>query len=188
MGLVTYHVLFGASALPLYEAKLIPIFQRLFNFVIPCVESQPGFLKWLFISDVTVEVLPSPVNQGEVERNSTFIAVGSPGYNIASKRIEDSLHSLARFTTNNQALQLSGVPPLTDTRCSFVQRVIDQTTGQTAFYVAGMSILATTGTAYFFVNRWKYLAKRFPNNKPFCIMLRITSNDARKHDILYELG
>jgi hypothetical protein len=80
---------FGASALPLYETELVPIFQRLFNFVIPGAESQPGFLKKLFISDVTVEILPSPLNVGDIERTTTFIAVGSPGYNMASKRIED---------------------------------------------------------------------------------------------------
>ena len=179
---------FGASAIPLYEAELVPIFQRLFNFVIPGIESQPGFLRWLLISDVAVEILPSPLSTAEVERNSTYITVGSPGYNIASKRVEASLRSLGRFTQDNRALELPGVPLQQDSRCSFVQRVLDQTTGQTAFYVAGMSILGTKGAAYFLATQWKYLAKKYPNNKPFCIMLRILSDDACKHEILYERG
>jgi len=179
---------FQESALPLYETRLIAIFQRLFNFVIPGISSQPGFLKWLLISDVEVEVLPSPLNIDDVERQTTFIAIGSPGYNIASTKVENIFRSLGRFTRGNLAIELNGSPPLTDTTCSFVQRVVDQTTGQYAFYVAGMSSLGTTGAAYFLASRWQYLTNKYPGDKPFCIMLRISGTDARKHDILYERG
>jgi hypothetical protein len=69
---------FGESALPAYEADLIPWLQRLFNYVVPGTEEQPGFLKWLQLSDVIVEFVPSPLHESEIERNSTFIAIGSP--------------------------------------------------------------------------------------------------------------
>ena len=179
---------FQQSAIPLYEAGIIAVFQRLFNFVIPGVESQPGFLKRLLVSDVEVEVRPSPLNAGDLERQTTFIAVGSPGYNIASTKIETDLHSLGKFTDDNRAIQLAGSPPLTDPSCCFVQRAVDPTTRQYAFYVAGMSSLGTTGAAYFLASRWSYLADKYSGAKPFCVMLRLTSNDARKHEILYERG
>lgn len=179
---------FRASAIPLYEADLIPVFQRLFNFIIPGVDSLPGFLKRVLISDVDVEILCSPLTEDEVERNTTFIAIGSPGYNAASRRAENSFRSPAKFVNDNRAIELSGCPPLSDEECSFVQKVLDQANGQTAFYVAGRTILGTKGAAYFLATQWRYLGKKFPNNKPFCVMLRITSDDGRKYEVLYERG
>jgi hypothetical protein len=179
---------YGSSAIPLYEANLIPAFQRLFNFLIPGVESQPGFLKWLLVSDISVEIRPSPLSEGDLERDTTFITIGSPGYNLASTAVENSFRSTGRFDKNCGALEVAGMPPIDDTRCSFVQKVFDQTTNQAAFYVAGISIVGTTGAAYFLATRWKYLAKRYPSNQPFCIMLRITSDDGLQSEILYERG
>lgn len=179
---------FSDSALPYNEALLIPLFQRLFNFVIPGVSSQPGFLKWLLVSDVRVDALPSPLNPQDVENGRTFIAVGSPGYNGASLRIEQALHPIATFNPGYIGFSVPGVPQITDGQCSFVQRVFDQPTGQTAFYVAGMSSLGTTGAALFLANQWKYLAKKYSGSKPFCVVLRIAPNDASVHEVLFEKG
>jgi hypothetical protein len=49
---------FGESAIPAYEAELMPALQRLFNYVVPGVEDLPGYLNRLLLSDVDVEVLP----------------------------------------------------------------------------------------------------------------------------------
>jgi len=45
---------FGETAIPLSEVNIIPWFQRLFNFLVPGLSSQPGIFRWLLISDVTV--------------------------------------------------------------------------------------------------------------------------------------
>src|SRR6266511_2895872 len=58
---------FEGSAIPTYEALLMPAVQRLFNYVVPGVDSLPGFLKQLLLSDVTVEVLPSPLDVSAIE-------------------------------------------------------------------------------------------------------------------------
>lgn len=179
---------FGEGAIPLYEANMIPFVQRLFNFVVPGLNSQPGFLKWLLVSDVLVEVLPSPLSLLDVERRCTFVAVGSPGYNQASRRIEQDLGALAKFTGDNSAIQLKDTPALTDLRSAFVQRVVDQNTGQVAFYLAGASSLATTAAFYFLCNRWQYLYKRFASAAPFCVVLRVPGTDPRVQEIVFERG
>jgi hypothetical protein len=177
---------YAGPAIPLPEVHLIPAFQRLFNFLIPGAENLPGILKWLLISDIAVSVAASPVEEGEIDRCSTLITVGSPGFNRASRRVEQALHSLARFVEDNRALQLGDGPPVTDPRCAFVQRAVDQATCQVAFYVAGPASLGTTGAAYYLVSEWKRLSKRFPGSQPFCVMLRITSDDAKQYEVLFE--
>ncbi|MDY6857023.1 MAG: hypothetical protein SWO11_20410 [Thermodesulfobacteriota bacterium] len=177
---------FSGDAIAANEARLIPYFQRLFNFIVPQVKSLPGFLKFLLLSDISADFLLSPLQSGDVERSSTFIAVGSPGYNKASQHIEEAFHPIAKFTDDNASFVLQDVPPITDLKTSFVQRVFNQATGQTAFYVAGMSPLGTNGAMYFLITRWDYLVKKYPENTPFCVVLKISSDDGLKHEILFE--
>jgi len=177
---------YSGPAVPIYEVHLIPLFQRLFNFLIPGAENLPGVLKWLLVSDVAVSIAAAPVDEGQIDRAATMITVGSPGFNRASERVESAFHSFARFVNDNAALQLENAPAVTDTRCAFVQRAVDQATGQVAFYVAGPASIGTTGAAYYLASQWKGLSKRYPGSRPFCVMLRITSDDGRQHEVLFE--
>lgn len=179
---------YAGTAIPYNEAILIPTFQRLFNFVVPGLADQPGLLKWLLISDVSVTAMPSPTDVSQVETEATFIAVGSPGYNAASLRIEQALNPLAQFNPQYSGFMLDKAHETTDLRCGFVQRVIDQVSGQTTFYVAGMSALGTTGAAYFLATKWLYLANKYKEGKPFCVVLRMAESDLRTHEILFEKG
>jgi hypothetical protein len=49
-----------------------------------------------------------------------------------------------------------------------------------------MSIQGTTRALRFLVTRWRYLDKKYPGDRPFCIMLRILSEDGSKHQVIYE--
>jgi hypothetical protein len=175
---------FAESALPAYETDLIPWLQRLFNYVVPGTSEQPGFLKWLQLSDVAVEFAPSPFDESAIESESTFIAVGSPGYNRASSYVEHSLHSIGRFINDNRAITLPGASPLHSDHYAFVQRA--GTARQRAFYAAGISSRATTGAVRYLVTHWRDLNQKYPGGKPFCVMLRITSEDGSKYQIVYE--
>ena len=176
--------LFGESAVPAYEAALMPWLQRLFNYVVPGTKEQPGFLKWLQLSDVVVEFVPSPLTESEIERDSTFLAVGSPGYSRASSYIEDSLHSIGRFANDMSAITVDGVSPLHGDHYAFVQRAGNAE--QRAFYLAGISSRATRGAGHFLVTHWRELHKKHPGGKPFCVMLRVLSEDGAKYQIVYE--
>jgi hypothetical protein len=177
---------FGESAIPLTEVRLINVFQRLFNFIVPGVETLPGFLKSMLISDVDVSILPSPLTTGDVERSDTLVSIGSPGYNMASNYIETSLHPAGTFTNDNSSISISGLQPISDLRCGFVQRVYNQTTGQMAFYLAGMSSLGTYGSVIFLAKRWRYLSKKYRGTCPFCIVIKVTSNDGQQSEIILE--
>jgi len=175
---------FRESALPAYEADLMPWLQRLFNYVVPGTNEQPGFLKWLQLSDVAIEFVPSPFHESEIESDSTFIAVGSPGYNRASSYVEDSLHSIGWFTNDMNAITLAEASPLHGDHYAFVQRAGNPK--QQAFYAAGITSRATTGAVRYLVTQWRYLHEKYPGGKPFCVMLRITSEDGAKYQIVYE--
>lgn len=179
---------FREAAIPVTEAALIPLFQRLFNVIVPGLTDQPGFLKWLLVSDVTVEVQPAPVKASEVDRTTTFVAVGSPAYNTASLEIEQVLYPLARFNAQYSGFNLDPAHLTTDSTCSFVQRAHDPVSGRTAFYVAGMSSLGTAGAAHFLTAHWSELEKKYKNTKAFCIVLRISTSDFRAHQVLFEKG
>jgi hypothetical protein len=174
---------FGESAIPAYEADLMPALQRLFNYVVPGMEALPGFLNRLLLSDVDVEVLPSPLDVSEIA-DSTFIAVGSPGYNVASSYVEDSLHSIGRFTDDMSAVTVAEASALSGDHYAFVQRAGNSK--QKAFYVAGISSRATTGAVRFLATHWRDLHKKYPGGKPFCVMLQVTSEDGSKYRIIYE--
>lgn len=180
---------FLEPAIPVTEVVLVPLFQRLFNVIVPGLTDQPGFLKWLLVSDVTVEVQPAPSQASEVDNTATFIAVGSPAYNSASLEVEQALHPLARFNAEYSGFSLDPAHLTTDlTTCSFVQRAHDPVSGRTAFYVAGMSSLGTAGAAYFLAHRWSELEKEYKSTKAFCIVLRISESDRRAHQVLFEKG
>jgi hypothetical protein len=175
---------FGESAIPAYEAELMPALQRLFNYVVPGMEALPGYLNRLLLSDVDVAVLPSPLDVSEIEGDWTFIAVGSPGYNLASAYVEDSLHSIGRFTNDMSAVTVPGASALQGDHYAFVQRAGNSK--QKAFYVAGISSRATTGAVRFLATRWRDLHRKYPGGKPFCVMLRITSEDGSRYQVIYE--
>jgi hypothetical protein len=175
---------FGESAIPAYEAALMPALQRTFNYVVPGMEALPGFLKRLLLSDVSVEVRPSPLAAAEVESDSTFITVGSPGYNLASGYVEDSLHAIGRFTNDMRAIALPGAPALGGDHYAFVQRAGNAR--QQAFYVAGITSRATTGAVRFLATRWRRLAEKYPDGAPFCVVLRVTSEDGSNCHVIYE--
>ncbi len=174
---------FGGTAIPFAESRNVAIFQRLFNYVVPGVSSQPGLLKWLLISDVEVVPLVSPLTEENIDTSTTAICLGSPGYNLVSGWAE-RLGAIGRFTNDNTALSMRGLPPLTDARQGFVQRVVSP--DATCFYVAGPSELATNGAAHFLATRWRYLRQRFGDDRSFCVIVQISDQDFWVNAIVVE--
>ena|SRR5882724_570614 len=83
--------------IPFSESQFIGLFQRLFNRLVPGLEGQPGPLRWLFISDVDVSPLVSPLHEESIDKSTTAISLGSPGYNVVSRWAEDGLGAIGRF-------------------------------------------------------------------------------------------
>lgn len=89
-------------------------FRDVFNYLLPSLSDRPGILSKLLVSDVQVQLIHSPLNEGELERSSPFITLGSPAYNIASRFAEEKLHSQARFRLGRARSQPDAeAPPAT---------------------------------------------------------------------------
>jgi hypothetical protein len=177
---------YQGEAIPVYEARFIPIFYQFFNSPIPGLEGQTGILGRLRFSDVTVEIQPAPLSRKDVERDTTYVAIGSIGYNTASREVEDRFHSLVKLDPAGFVV-LPEDRPFGDSSIAVVQRSQDPSSGQTAFYVAGASMEGTTAAVAYLVSRWRNLHKRYPEGRPFCIVLEALSADGRQYRQVFSL-
>lgn len=177
---------FGGSAVPSGELQFLTVYQRLFNYVVPALQEQPGFWRNLLLSDLQIEAVPAPVNPADIDRSSSVLSFGSPGYNSVSRWIEQDFHSLGRFTQNNPAIVVSGVAPFSDPLHGFVQRVRIGDGPAMAFYVAGISEQATKASAHYLAAHWDRLQATFGNRQNFCVVLKAEPGDYTKCAILLE--
>lgn len=177
---------FAGPTFALTEVYLIGLIQRLFNYITPGVDSLPGFLKSILISDVTVDFLPSPPLTTDVDTQVPYLALGSPGYNSASQRIQADYNPLAQFETNNVEIMVNNLGKLSDPRLGFLVRARNNSTGQIAYYAAGPASIGTTGTAIYLIKNWRNLQKRFGNDTPFVVLLRFMSDDPRQVEVVAE--
>ncbi len=179
---------FEGTAVPFTETVFLPPFQRLFNYVIPGLEDQPGIFRRLLLADVAIRASVSPPGSTEIDATSSIVSFGSPGYNVASRWIEQTHHSIGQFVSDNQAIQLPNVPPISEPLTGFVQRVLLPRGEGAALYVAGISSQATMAAAYFLLSRWAYLRRRFGDDERFCVVLRADPTDFRRCTVLMERG
>lgn len=177
---------FAGPTFALTEVYLIGLIQRLFNYITPGVDSLPGIFKSILISDVTVDFLPSPPLTTAIDTHAPFLTLGSPGYNSASKRMQEDYNSLAKFDTNNADIIVNNLGKLSDTRIGFLVRAQNNSTGQIAYYAAGPANIGTTGAAIFLIKNWRNLQKKFGNDTPFVILLRFMSDDPRQVEVVAE--
>jgi len=79
------------------EIHIATRFRDLFNYILPSLSDNPGILSKILISDVKIHLIQSPLKNREIENIATFIAFGTPAFNIASGVIEDRFKSQAHF-------------------------------------------------------------------------------------------
>jgi len=165
---------FDGSAVTVYEAELIAKIQQFFDSVNPGFRQRWRPLRFLRWKDFDIQVIPSPTSKNEVHWDDPILITGSPGYNAASRAAEEDLRSIGRFTDDNRALQIGNDPPIGEPDCCFVQRAADGVNGRMAFYVAGPSELGTRYATTYLLERWRDLARSYPDGQPFCVVLRVT--------------
>ena len=95
---------YQGNTITLGEIKSANEFRRIFNYPLPAFSDNPDPLSKFLISDIEVQILPSPLKQKDIEKTSPFIALGSPAYNIASTYIEKCLHSQVKFRLGRETL------------------------------------------------------------------------------------
>lgn len=177
---------YQGSAVTFGEMLVASRIRETFNYPVPSLSDRSGFLSKILISDVQVQIRPSPLNEGEIETSCSYITLGSPGYNITSKHAESTMHSRAHFQNDNQEMVVGDAPADNDTTHGFVERIIDRDNGRAIFYAAGLSELATIGATHFLVQQWEQLRWRYGNDRPFTVMLRFDPADYRRWSIVFE--
>jgi hypothetical protein len=176
---------YSGGAVPEYETHLIAAIQQFFDSVTPSARQRSGPLSLLRWADIKVEIVPSPPSTDTLRSDGAMLAIGSPGYNAASQAIENEPRTLARFADDNMSILITnGQLTSHDPTHAFVQRTVDES-GRTAFYLAGPSIRGTTGATHYLLEHWRELAKRYGRDRPFCIVLRVTSDDSKSSIELY---
>lgn len=145
---------FVGEAIPNYEAELIKDFGAFFGDSPVVRWSGAAWLRW---ADVEVVVQVSPASTADMDRASTLITIGSPGYNCVSEAVEQ-WGAPARFAADNGLLQLQDGTPL-DVMAGALQRVVHPSTGQVAFYAAGPTAPGTSAAAQTLIRDWKQLRK-----------------------------
>lgn len=170
------------------ELQVASRFRELFNYLVPSLADRPGILSRLLVSDVQVEISLSPLDQGHLERSSSFISLGSPGFNAASSFIEEEIHSQAHFqqVDNSHVMVITDVTPISDLTHGFVERVVDHDARRNIFYAAGISQFATVGAAHFLLTEWQRLYTVYGNDHNFVVMLRFEHPDPRQWTIVFQ--
>jgi len=95
---------FIGSAVSYWEMQSATKFRDLFYYFLPSLSETPDFLSKLLIADIQIQLHLSPANESETERLASFITLGSPAYNLASKFAESELHSRAHFSLGHLVL------------------------------------------------------------------------------------
>jgi len=121
-------------------------------------------------ADVKVEALVSPPSPSELKRAGTVITIGSPGYNVASQFVEENLDPPVRFANDCSELALRSGDRVGDAGSGVAERLVDRTTGQVLFYLAGPSIAGTSAAAKYLVNDWRQLRRRQRRGLPYQVV------------------
>jgi hypothetical protein len=88
---------FEGSSIAYEESKAASLLQGLFNYFLPSQVDKPEILNKLLISDIDVKSYASPANENAIEQSATIVAVGSPAYNVVSRKIQGDSRILAKF-------------------------------------------------------------------------------------------
>lgn len=83
-------------------------------------------------------------------------------------------------------IRVADIPPFTDPAIGFVQKIISNHNRRNFFYIAGLSESSTAGSAYYLINNWEKLARKYGYETPFLVMLRIEPGNNGNHVIILE--
>jgi hypothetical protein len=160
---------FAGITTPDYEARLIADINAFFgNLALPFLRWRAApLLRW---ADIEVRTLVSPISADEIRRDGTIITIGSPAYNVVSGSAEDEFGAPVRFVKDNNEMATRTGTPVGVATNGAIQRIVDGTTGQVVFYLAGPSITGTTAAVRCLLRDWRQLAKRHRSGGFFAVV------------------
>lgn len=149
-------------AVPGYEASLVASAYRVFLAPVPGLSEQKGFLRFLSLSDMILEILRSPEygEEPEVTESGTMIAIGSEAYNQATRIVERSPEARARLAWPGEITTMDG-PIFRGESYAVVQKVYLKDRSQWAFIVAGISEAGTSAAYLHLLGAWPALLRKY---------------------------
>lgn len=176
-----------SGATVVYNEQLVASkFKDRFNFLLPSLSENASVLNNILFADINVTILPSPLTLVEIDANTSLISFGSPGYNLASKNIEDDDKSIVAFSNDMRTMKIDHLGDFSDRESGFIQRLVDSKSGRCSFYTAGLSELGTIGAANYLCNNWKLLHRKYGSNKQFIVMLKFNNGNWDNWTIVLE--
>jgi hypothetical protein len=187
----------GSTATPGYPEAVAPFreflvaskFRDLFHYLLPSLSERPGMLYHLLISDVQVQLRPSPPNEHYIEPSASFITLGTPAHNRVSRFIEEAYTPRAHVLSEPAgitSIKVWDMEPVRDETVGFIERIVDKEEGRTLFYIAGLSEAGTIGAAHFLRTEWAHLHRRYGEKSGFVILLRFDEEDHTRWSVLFE--
>lgn len=76
----------------------------LFSFIVPKLVEVSQTIGKLFLSDVAIQTIVSPMEEGKLETQASFIAFGSSAYNVASAHIEGFEENIVKFRFGSEKI------------------------------------------------------------------------------------
>lgn len=163
---------FQGSTVSFRELSEASAVERLFRYPLQASSEDGSFLARVLLADVAVQIRLAPLNVADFETSAPVVAVGGSPYNLAAERIETQIHAAPRFATTGDAIQIQGLPPITDPASAFCARMVEPGTGRALFYVAGLSEPGTGAATAYLCREWRRIQKRHPQGS-FVILLRL---------------
>lgn len=152
-------------------------FHELFTRLFPSLPALQSVLSKLRISDVQVDILPSPKEQEDFDPTPPFISIGGPAFNAASGFIQKDLksriqcHVINGKRTEVKIRDMPHISPITEPCYGFIER----TQGH-VFYAVGSSSIGSAGAAYHLATQWKRLYKKYGDG-PFLKVIKVDRNN-----------
>lgn len=172
-----------------YDEQVVATkFRERFNYLIPSLSESPSFLRKIVFADINISIIPSPLQDSEIETNCSLLTFGSPGYNIVSTFIEKNPYSVVRFSNDNTGIQVQNLPNINIAYHGFIQRLVLKTSEceRNLFYIAGLSTRGTVGAGYYLLKNWKNLRKKYKDDESFIIVIAFPTENLDTYSIVFE--
>jgi hypothetical protein len=176
---------YEGSAVVFGELNTVKEITNLFSYPFPASDNNSidTILRKLRLVDVATELHLSPLTIEEIETQASIIAIGSPGYNIASRFCEEKGSKIS-FGEDNTAIMANNKTVKEVNERAFVSRIVDNENRRSLFYVAGVSEEETKGAIHHLIGHWEDLQRGYGDQDDFAVQLKIDQDDYRNSTIV----
>lgn len=161
-------------ALPYDEVKAYLPMYNLFTHAFPASNELKGVLQKLFVQEVDVRFLASPIDSDSIDVDGTIVSLGSPGYNSISSLLQKNSKIAIIFSDNNDKITYNDGKEIGSDVTAFIQKYKEN--DRTYFYVAGLNQIGTQSAINYLLINWKNLYHEFKNSN-FYVALHVDNNN-----------